>query len=203
MQVTIKDGKNEERTVALESFGKDVVSFGRHPESDIVLKSGAVSRVHGCFYLENGAWHVKDLDSTNGLKCNNARIDDIIPVNGDSIIISAGEYSDSVRFVFKANNAVQQVMPQSHSNGNQQYSYPNYYQQPVQGYTAPLGMNYYNFLIWFALFFVAIILFVQGMGCLKVASVDTSQRYKYQEYMDDDTIAFLDELSDEIGTSRK
>lgn len=89
MQVVVRDGKEELRTVNLDSFGKDVVSFGRHPESDIVLKSGTVSRVHGCFYLENGIWHIKDLDSTNGITYNNGKIDDFVPASGDAVKIYA------------------------------------------------------------------------------------------------------------------
>jgi len=97
MQVIVRDGYKEAFTVELESFGKDVVSFGRHPESDIVLTSSIVSRVHGCFYLDNGVWHIKDLNSTNGTFHNGIRLEnnELVPVYaGDEIQIGKRIFAD-------------------------------------------------------------------------------------------------------------
>ncbi|MBE5954083.1 MAG: FHA domain-containing protein [Lachnospiraceae bacterium] len=102
MQVVVRDAYKETYTVTLESYGKDVVSFGRHPESDIVLTSSIVSRVHGCFYRENGAWYIKDLDSTNGIKYNNDRISEMMVSAGDAArITSTGGHGDMVEFRFR------------------------------------------------------------------------------------------------------
>ncbi len=102
MQVVVCDGNKEKRTISLESFGKDVISFGRHPESDIVLSSSAVSRVHGCFYLENGLWHVKDLESTNGIFTNGNRVDEKCLSDGIEIVITNNkEVNGTVRITLK------------------------------------------------------------------------------------------------------
>ena len=58
----------------LESFNKGVVSFGRSSECDIQIGATFVSRVHGCFYFENGYWKVQDLESRNGIYKNGKKI---------------------------------------------------------------------------------------------------------------------------------
>lgn len=121
MQVIVRDGYKEAFTVELESFGKDVVSFGRHPESDIVLTSSIVSRVHGCFYLDNGVWHIKDLNSTNGIKYNNDKIQDILISVGDAArITSAMGHGDMVEFRFRQGTPqkVYNVSPAKSVNNN-------------------------------------------------------------------------------------
>lgn len=199
MHVVVRDGKEELRTVNLESFGKDVVSFGRHPESDIVLKSGTVSRVHGCFYLENGIWHIKDLDSTNGIIYNNGKIDDFVPASGDAVKIyaSGSNGNDFVEFRFRAAALKNVAVPNIYGNQVQPQ------QTPMVQYVVPLGMGYYNFLIWFGLIVFALAMFFYGISFLSVLTIDTSHRYEGQEYMDADTIALLDDLSDEMGVDKQ
>ena len=58
----------------LNSYGKEVVSFGRSSECDIQIPKNYISRVHGCFYLENGEWFIKDMESTNGIYYNSNKI---------------------------------------------------------------------------------------------------------------------------------
>jgi len=66
--VTISITKNGyDKTYDLECFAKDVVSFGRSPECDIVIEKTYVSRVHGCFFKEKGKWFIQDLESVNGI----------------------------------------------------------------------------------------------------------------------------------------
>ncbi|MBE5932158.1 MAG: FHA domain-containing protein [Lachnospiraceae bacterium] len=67
MNVIIKEGSKSSYSVNLESYGKDVVSFGRNSDNDIILNTSCVSRVHGCFFKENGGWKISDMNSTNGL----------------------------------------------------------------------------------------------------------------------------------------
>ena len=54
MQITICYGNQNLGSYDLEQFHKEVVSFGRQPDNDIVLNYDFVSRVHGVFYKENG-----------------------------------------------------------------------------------------------------------------------------------------------------
>ena len=47
-----------------------VMSIGRDPENDIRIDSPETSRAHALLHYEDGAWHVEDLDSTNGTHVN-------------------------------------------------------------------------------------------------------------------------------------
>ena len=66
---------NRHKKYDLNSFGKEVVSFGRSSDCDIQIPKNYISRVHGCFYLENGEWFIKDMESTNGIYFNSNKID--------------------------------------------------------------------------------------------------------------------------------
>ena len=61
------------RTINLEEYWKDVVSFGRSAECDIELSKPYVSRLHGCFYYDKGNWYYKDLNSVNGIYKNGSK----------------------------------------------------------------------------------------------------------------------------------
>ncbi len=188
MKVEIIDDKNNSFIVNLDDFGKDVVSFGRHPESDIKLNAEFVSRVHGCFYLEYDVWHVKDLDSTYGIVCLSNKIDSMILKPGDVLKINSnsGEYIH-MRILKKESQAP--MTEKSQAN-------------PVT-YSQPLGMMWYNFLIWIGLFLFALTAALYSISFLQVITIDTTPRYEYQEYMDEETIDFLDEVSHEMGVDRK
>lgn len=104
MWVEIGETGRESRTIDLDSFGKDVVSFGRHPECDIVLYSSIVNDVHGCFYLENGKWHIKNL--VEGFKSGIGILvtkDEAVIYPGFPAYIELGDRADSefVEFSFK------------------------------------------------------------------------------------------------------
>ena len=64
--IVIYYGNKKSESYNLEQFQKEVVSFGRQPDNDIVLDLEFVSRIHGVFYMEEGIWYVQDLNSTNG-----------------------------------------------------------------------------------------------------------------------------------------
>lgn len=71
------------RVVALS--GRKVM-FGRAGESDVLLQDAFVSDEHAEFMLTNGAWHVRDLGSTNGTYLNGAKVTQLTPVNaGDGV----------------------------------------------------------------------------------------------------------------------
>ena len=51
---TVFDGERPSYEVQLASVGKDVISFGRQSDCDIVLTSEYASRIHGCIYMQDG-----------------------------------------------------------------------------------------------------------------------------------------------------
>lgn len=79
----------------------DVVSAGRHPESDIFLDDITVSRRHVEFHRAEGAYRVHDVGSLNGTYVNRDRIDDALLQNGDEVRI--GKF----RLVFFASAATE------------------------------------------------------------------------------------------------
>jgi len=79
----------------------DVVSAGRHPESDIFLDDITVSRRHVEFHRTEGSYRVHDVGSLNGTYVNRDRIDDALLQNGDEVRI--GKF----RLVFFASAATE------------------------------------------------------------------------------------------------
>ncbi|MET3963792.1 pSer/pThr/pTyr-binding forkhead associated (FHA) protein [Marmoricola sp. OAE513] len=65
----------------------DLVSAGRHPESDIFLDDITVSRRHVELRREGGTFRVSDVGSLNGTYVNRDRIDDALLQNGDEVRI--------------------------------------------------------------------------------------------------------------------
>jgi pSer/pThr/pTyr-binding forkhead associated (FHA) protein len=68
----------------------DLVTAGRHPESDIFLDDVTVSRRHAQFVRVEGGYQVKDVGSLNGTYVNRQRIDEAILAGGDEVQI--GKY---------------------------------------------------------------------------------------------------------------
>ncbi|QIX26849.1 FHA domain-containing protein [Nocardioides sp. JQ2195] len=79
----------------------ELVTAGRHPESEIFLDDVTVSRRHAEFRREAGGYRVSDSGSLNGTYVNRDRIDDVILQDGDEVQI--GKY----RLVFFAAHPVQ------------------------------------------------------------------------------------------------
>jgi hypothetical protein len=50
------------------------VSVGREPSNDIELPDHRVSRHHAVLWAQDGAWHVRDLDSGNGTFIGHSRV---------------------------------------------------------------------------------------------------------------------------------
>lgn len=50
------------------------VSIGREPSNDIELPDQRVSRYHAVLWAEDGAWRVRDLDSSNGTFVDHMRV---------------------------------------------------------------------------------------------------------------------------------
>lgn len=75
------------REYDLTMFGKSVITFGRNSECDIVIGEEYISRVHGCFYYNNGEWGIQDMESSCGLYLNNQKVFKNVLHNGDIINI--------------------------------------------------------------------------------------------------------------------
>lgn len=96
LAVTVFDIKAQPQRIALNSFNKNTVTFGREAGNDIVLKSDIVSREHGRFSLRGGRWYIEDKSaysesgSTNGLIFNDSLIASKPVYDGDFIRIDDG-----------------------------------------------------------------------------------------------------------------
>jgi hypothetical protein len=77
----------------------DVVSAGRHPESEIFLDDVTVSRRHAEFRRGPEGYRVADVGSLNGTYVNRDRIDEVTLQGGDEVQI--GKY----RLVYFASHA--------------------------------------------------------------------------------------------------
>jgi hypothetical protein len=79
----------------------DLVTAGRHPESEIFLDDVTVSRRHAEFRRSGGGYSVSDVGSLNGTYVNRDRIDEVTLQDGDEVQI--GKY----RLVYFASHAGQ------------------------------------------------------------------------------------------------
>ena len=70
-QIEILEGPNAGRTYEIEG-ARAVVGRGR--ECDICLDDASISRQHAAFEQEDGAWHLKDLESQNGCFVDGERV---------------------------------------------------------------------------------------------------------------------------------
>jgi hypothetical protein len=97
--LVVQRGPNAGSRFLLEA---DVVTAGRHPDSDIFLDDVTVSRRHAQFVRDEGGYRVKDVGSLNGTYLNRERIDDVALAGGDEVQI--GKY----RLVYLAGPAAQE-----------------------------------------------------------------------------------------------
>ena len=81
--IIIFDGVNSPRSIDLRAFSRNVVTFGRAPDNDIVLTSKYVSKHHGRFELNGTNIFVSDVGSKNGTLKNGAYIRQDRMFNGD------------------------------------------------------------------------------------------------------------------------
>ena len=166
----------------LDSFNKDAIGFGRETDCDIQMKSSYVSRLHGCIYKESDGWHIKDLDSSFGLYYNGKKIQDQKVSGGEHFKITNndGKYSELV-FRGQMDMGVQSYQPQQNPANypQQQYVYNYYGTQPAN----TLGMKWFNFIIWFQLFVIAIYcLYAAYLGfALAEMASEANIRYSYNE----------------------
>ena len=76
----------DHRTVSLKGA---VVTIGRHPDCDVVLKDKAASRRHAQIKGKDGHFTLTDLGSTNGTRLNGQTIQSRVLEDGDRITIGA------------------------------------------------------------------------------------------------------------------
>jgi predicted component of type VI protein secretion system len=74
---------------------KPILLLGRHPECDIQIDSRKVSRRHCCIAQVADYLVVRDLDSTNGIRINGARVLEGKLKHGDELTIGNHRYQVS------------------------------------------------------------------------------------------------------------
>jgi adenylate cyclase len=76
------DGRQQVFTVV-----KDAMSIGRATDNDIVLNDFSVSRRHAFLKKEDGAWILRDNQSTNGVRVNDQAVPEATIKDGDTVVI--------------------------------------------------------------------------------------------------------------------
>lgn len=83
--LTKDEANNAVRNIALD---RDEMVIGRHPDCQIIVDEGAISRRHARIYVQNGQHLIEDLQSRNGTYVNNRMIQQPIRLfDGDLITI--------------------------------------------------------------------------------------------------------------------
>jgi len=103
--LTIEQGRGSGQAF---DFDDEEITIGRTDENDVVLYDGGVSRNHCRVYLDQGRWHVEDLESQNGTQLNGQKVRSEPLEAGDKITVGAtvfrfdpgpGEGGSSTRIV--------------------------------------------------------------------------------------------------------
>ena len=82
--LVVKRGPNAGSRFSLD---KELVSAGRHPQSDIFLDDVTVSRRHAEFRRTGGGYEVSDVGSLNGTYVNREPVESSALSNGDEVQI--------------------------------------------------------------------------------------------------------------------
>lgn len=135
MNIVVYDSNGDQKTYNIEAFQKEVVSFGRQPDNDIVLKHDFVSRVHGVIYQEGQSYYVEDLDSTNGIYVNGSLVKRTRIQNGDSIVLARSrDDMDCVRFFIEESTVGPPLA----------YSQPQAVKRSMNNDSQGINVNIYN-----------------------------------------------------------
>jgi len=67
-------------------------TIGRHPDNHIRLNDAMISRHHAVVHAKDGMWLIKDLESTNGVVINGARVKHAVLKSGDQVRIGPFEF---------------------------------------------------------------------------------------------------------------
>lgn len=71
--------------------------LGRHSQADIRLPLPDVSRRHCRFFFRDGAWHVQDLKSLNGIMLNDEQIEESLLCQGDRLRVGGFTFAVEVQ----------------------------------------------------------------------------------------------------------
>ena len=72
---------------------REVLSLGRRESCDIPLRFPNISGLHAELSFREGYWKIRDLNSTNGVKVNDLRVQEKLLHPGDEICISKRRYT--------------------------------------------------------------------------------------------------------------
>ena len=200
MDIIVVDPNGNQRKYNIEAFQKEVVSFGRQPDNDIVFNYDFVSRVHGVIYREGMQYYIEDMNSTNGIYVNGSRTKRAKLNTGDNIVL-ARSFQDGSRIEMSVGDKV--VVQQPYVQPYQQPVYADANTNAVYGnYMPQQPMARYKFIIYFQLFFSA---FICGMLAFMAFSTvsdmqDSRDSMQYLEWADDWFSSSYAESIDSIKT---
>lgn len=92
----------------------DVMTIGRRESCDICLKFQNISGTHCELSLRNGVWHVRDMNSTNGIKVNGERTLRRPLRPGDEIEIAKHKYI--IQYQLSAGTKLDEVFSEEEAN---------------------------------------------------------------------------------------
>ncbi|HZT80890.1 MAG TPA: FHA domain-containing protein [Gemmataceae bacterium] len=72
---------------------RETLVLGRRESCDICLRFPNVSGIHCELTFRDGYWHIKDLNSTNGIKVNGVRLQSKLLHPGDEICIAKRKFT--------------------------------------------------------------------------------------------------------------
>jgi len=71
---------------------REVLTMGRRESCDICLRFPNVSGIHAQLQFQDGYWRIRDMNSTNGVKVNGARVTEKLLHPKDEIGIAKRRY---------------------------------------------------------------------------------------------------------------
>lgn len=92
----------------------EVMTIGRRESCDICLKFQNISGTHCELTLRNGVWHIRDLNSTNGIKVNGERTLRRPLRPGDEIDIAKHKYV--IQYQLTATSKIDEIFAEEEEN---------------------------------------------------------------------------------------
>jgi MoxR-like ATPase len=85
--------------------------IGRGPECNLILEDAGISTTHAKLSLEDGAWILTDLDSSNGTHVNDEEISTTVLKHGDEVFVGA------TAFLFSEDNSSREAVVKAATGG--------------------------------------------------------------------------------------
>lgn len=121
MYITVFDSNRAPYEIRLADINKEVISFGRQSNCDIVLNSEYASRMHGCIYMDGGVLTVEDMNSTNGIVCAGKRVKKKSIRDGDYVrIVTNKNIADEGVLIVFSKKTPDEVMSRIALQGNRE-----------------------------------------------------------------------------------